>query len=232
MEPLVQISIDVTTTAEALEIAEVAVSAGVDWLEAGTPLVLGDGLHAVTALKEQFPQNTLVADLKIMDGGFQETKMAAEAGADLVVVMGRAPVATVHACVAAGKQYGCQIMGDVMLGAGGGRFDPVAQAKDLEAAGVDYVILHTSYDARHTVPMDPLKHVRAVVAAVGVPIQTVGGLTLEQLMTAPQAGVAVVVVGAPLVIANERFAAAGELSQLEIVLREVVQRVKGVAGLK
>ena len=49
MEPIVQISIDLTTTAEALEIAEVAVDAGVDWLEAGTPLVLGEGLHAVTA---------------------------------------------------------------------------------------------------------------------------------------------------------------------------------------
>ena len=36
--PLVQISLDLTNLADALEMAEIAVSAGVDWLEAGTPL--------------------------------------------------------------------------------------------------------------------------------------------------------------------------------------------------
>ena len=91
MKPEVQISIDVTTIEEALEIAGVAVGAGVDWLEAGTPLILGEGLHAVSALKERFPQTPVVADLKIMDGGYLETEMAAKAGADMVVVMDRAP---------------------------------------------------------------------------------------------------------------------------------------------
>jgi 3-keto-L-gulonate-6-phosphate decarboxylase len=33
--PIVQISLDLTNLAEAIEMAEIAVAAGVDWLEAG-----------------------------------------------------------------------------------------------------------------------------------------------------------------------------------------------------
>ena len=45
--PIVQLSLDLTSLEEALETAEVGVAAGVDWLEAGTPLLLAEGLHAV-----------------------------------------------------------------------------------------------------------------------------------------------------------------------------------------
>ena len=50
-QPIVQISLDLTTIAEAMDHAHKAVRAGVDWLEAGTPLILGEGLHAVEALR-------------------------------------------------------------------------------------------------------------------------------------------------------------------------------------
>ncbi len=38
MKPIVQISLDLVTIPEALETAHMAIRAGVDWLEAGTPL--------------------------------------------------------------------------------------------------------------------------------------------------------------------------------------------------
>ena len=40
MKPIVQISLDLTNIDEALETASMAVRAGVDWLESGTPLIL------------------------------------------------------------------------------------------------------------------------------------------------------------------------------------------------
>ena len=43
--PIVQISLDVTSLDEALETAAIAVDAGVDWLEAGTPLLLADAIQ-------------------------------------------------------------------------------------------------------------------------------------------------------------------------------------------
>ena len=52
-----------------------------DWLEAGTPLILAEGLHGVEALRERFPDHPIVADLKTMDGGYLEAEMMAKAGA-------------------------------------------------------------------------------------------------------------------------------------------------------
>lgn len=68
MEPIIQISLDLTTIDEALDVARAAVKAGVDWLEAGTPLILAEGLHGIRALRKEFPNHPIVADLKTMDG--------------------------------------------------------------------------------------------------------------------------------------------------------------------
>ena len=106
--PIVQISLDLTNLDEALETAQIAVDAGVDWLEAGTPLLLAEGLHAVEALHERFPNHPIVADLKTMDGGYLEAEMMAKAGASFVVVMGRAHEATIRRVVDAGRDFGVQ----------------------------------------------------------------------------------------------------------------------------
>ena len=90
MKTIVQISLDITTKEEALETAELAMRAGVDWLEAGTPLIIAEGMHGVRALRERFPTTPIVADLKTMDGGYLEAEMMAKAGATHVVVMARA----------------------------------------------------------------------------------------------------------------------------------------------
>jgi len=81
MRPIVQISLDITDLKEALETAEMAVRAGVDWLEAGTPLIIAEGMHGVRALRSGFPDVPIVADLKTMDGGWLETELMAKAGA-------------------------------------------------------------------------------------------------------------------------------------------------------
>src|SRR6476661_9222043 len=103
--PIVQISLDVTSLDEALETAAIAVDAGVDWLEAGTPLILAEGLRAVEALHARFPDHPVVADLKTMDGGYLEAEMMAKAGASFVVVMGRAHEATIRRVIDAGRDF-------------------------------------------------------------------------------------------------------------------------------
>src|SRR6478609_6574914 len=114
MEPVVQLSLDLTSIEEALHVAAIGVRAGVDWLEAGTPLILAEGLRGVRALRAAFPDHPIVADLKTMDGGYLETEMMAQAGASLVVVMGVAHPATVRAVVRAARDYGIKVMGDIM----------------------------------------------------------------------------------------------------------------------
>ena len=162
--------------------AEIAVSAGVDWLEAGTPLLLGEGLHAVEALHNRFPKHPIVADLKTMDGGYLEAEMMAKAGASFVVVMGRAHEATVRRVVDAARDYGIKVMGDNLAAD-----DRIANAKWLESLGVDYIIHHIGFDERRLVEgLSPMDELDEVVAAVSVPVQAVGGLTIKQAIECPR----------------------------------------------
>jgi 3-hexulose-6-phosphate synthase/6-phospho-3-hexuloisomerase len=97
----------------------------------------------------------------------------------------------------------------------------------MATEGVDAIVLHTSYDARHESPIDPLEYVADVVAAVNIPVQVVGGLSIDNMVECVHLGAPLVVVGAPLVVDDERFAAADELEQLNLIIQEVVRRVKG-----
>src|SRR5687767_6095826 len=139
--PIVQISLDLIDIDDALDTALIAVEAGVDWLEAGTPLLLAEGLHAVKALRAAFPNHPIVADLKTMDGGYLEAEMMAKGGATHVVVMARAHEETLRCVVKAGREYGVKVMGDNL-----GCPDMVAGARMIEDLGCDFVIHHIGYD--------------------------------------------------------------------------------------
>ena len=225
-KPTVQISLDLTTIDEALETARMALRAGVDWLEAGTPLILAEGLRCVQRLREEFPEIPIVADLKTMDGGYLEAEMMAKAGATHVVVMSQAHEETIRCVVQAGEDYGVGVMGDNL-----GSASMVEGAKRLEDLGCGYVIHHIGYDERRgiaargeTAP-NPLDELREVVAAVNVPVQAVGGLSLEQAIQCPEYGAPLVVLGAPLVIDSDRFQTAG--GDVEHSLRKICDAIHG-----
>jgi 3-hexulose-6-phosphate synthase/6-phospho-3-hexuloisomerase len=224
MRPIVQISLDLTNKEEALETAAMALRAGVDWIEAGTPLILAEGLHGVRALRAAFPKTPIVADLKTMDGGYLEAEMMAKAGATHVVVMERAHEETIKCVVKAGNDFGCKVMGDNMVAA-----DMVAAARRLEDLGCDFIVHHIGYDERRGIAASgrrmpsPLDHLREVVQAVKIPVQAVGGLSLEQAVRTPEYGAPLVVLGAPLTIDADSFKTAD--GNLEASLRLICEKV-------
>lgn len=224
MKPIVQISLDLTSIDEALRTAELALAAGVDWLEAGTPLIIAAGQAGVRALRAAFPQTPIVADLKIMDGGYLEAEMMAQAGATHVVVMGQAQPETVELVVRAGRDFGLHVMGDNL-----GMPCHVRGAQRLAELGCHSVIHHIAYDVRtlrrergEPIP-SPLEELRQVVAAVDIPVQAVGGLSLADAIATPQYGAALVVIGAPLVIDPHAFRSNPD--NLGGILREICERV-------
>jgi len=229
MKPIVQISLDLIEIEEALSTADIAMRAGVDWLEAGTPLIIAHGMHGVKALRQRFPKTPIVADLKTMDGGYLEAEMMAKAGATHVVVMARAHEETIKCCVKAGRDFGIKIMGDNL-----GCPDMVAGAKMLEQLGCDFVVHHIGYDERRGIAASgrrmpsPLDKLKEVVAAVKVPVQAVGGLSLEQAIRTPEYGAPLVVLGAPLTVDAEAFKTAS--GDLEGSLRLICQKVHSYGG--
>jgi 3-hexulose-6-phosphate synthase len=218
--PIVQISLDLTNLPDALETAQIAVDAGVDWLEAGTPLLLAEGLRAVDALHSRFPNHPIVADLKTMDGGYLEAEMMAKAGASFVVVMGRAHEATIRRVVDAGRDFGAKVMGDNL-----GAPDRIENARWLASLGVDVIIHHIGYDERRMIKgLSPMDELDRVVDAVPIPVQAVGGLTIKQAIECPAHGAPLVVLGAPLVIDAEGFKPAG--TDLFSILREICGEIR------
>lgn len=157
-----------------------------------------------------------------MDGGYLEAEMMARAGATHVVVMGVAHPATIRAVVKAARDFNIQVMGDIMASP-----DPVACAKMLEANGVDYIIVHTGYDERAVDPArTPYDHLHDIVKAVNIPVQAVGGLSIDQAADMPKHGAPLVVVGAPLVIDKKEFSPSANPEELKTILEELVARVK------
>lgn len=231
MKPIVQISLDLVDLDEALETAHLAMRAGVDWLEAGTPMLMAHGANGVKVLREAFPNVPIIADLKIMDGGYREVEIVAKVGATHVVVMERAHPHTVREVVKAGRDFGVSVMGDNMLGE-----DMVASAKRLEDLGCDIVIHHIGFDERRGIAASgqrmpsPLDRLREVCDAVSVPVQAVGGLSTEQAIACPSYGAPLVVLGAPLTVSDYAFQS--PTGNLEEVVRHICESIhaQGQAG--
>jgi 3-hexulose-6-phosphate synthase len=224
---IVQLSLDLIDIDEALETAAVGVEAGVDWLEAGTPLLLAEGLHAVEKLRARFPNHPIVADLKTMDGGYLEAEMMAKAGADFVVVMGRAHEATIRRVIDAGRAFNVRVMGDNL-----GADDRVECARWLERLGVDIVVHHIGFDERGMIRgLSPLDELDDVVRAVSIPVLAVGGLSIDQAIECARRGAPLVVVGAPLVIDGASFRPAdGNLFDKLTEICDSVHKVSGIRG--
>jgi len=152
--------------------------------------------------------------------------MMAKAGATHVVVMARAHPETMRCVVQAGRDFGIKVMGDNL-----GCEDMVAGARLLEDLGCDFVIHHIGFDERRGIAArgnrmpSPLDRLREVVAAVQIPVQAVGGLTIEQAVATPSYGAPLVVLGAPLTIDAEAFKTAS--GDVEGSLRLICEKVHG-----
>ena len=202
---VLQVALDFVDLPRAVEVAREAVAGGVDWVEAGTPLIKAEGLNAVRELKAAFPDKLVFADLKTMDAGRVEVEYAAKAGAGLVGVLGAASDATIKECIEAAHNYGCKLIVDMIEVA-----DPVARARQAEAWGADYVGIHTAID-RQMRGEAPFATLQAVAEAVAIPVSAAGGINSETAAAAVAAGAGIVVVGGAITKSADATAAAAEI---------------------
>ena len=207
--PLLQVALDLISLEMALKVAEKAWEAGVDILEAGTPLIKSEGMRAVKALKREFPSATLVADLKTMDTGRLEFTIAAEAGADVATVLAVAPDSTVEEAVDAGKSLGIVVEADLI-----GHPDPLARASQLERLGVELICVHVGVDVQRRLGVrigDMAGVVEAVKRAFRGKVAVAGGVNRDSAPLLARAGADIVIVGSAIVKAGDPYVAASEI---------------------
>ncbi len=202
MKPILQLALDFVDLRRAIKAAHEAVKGGVDWLEAGTPLIKSEGLEAVRRLRKEFPKHTIIADMKVMDAGRTEVEAAAKAGADIVDVLGVASLSTIAECIEAARNYGCKIIVDMIEVR-----DVVPRAKAIEKLGANYIAVHTAIDEQMR-GKNPFAKLKKVAAAVNVPIAVAGGINSETASQALKAGAGIVIIGGAISKASNASSAA------------------------
>ncbi|MHC4847813.1 MAG: 3-hexulose-6-phosphate synthase [Planctomycetota bacterium] len=204
MKPALQLALDFTDMHRALGVAREAAE-HCAYLEIGTPLLKAEGLDSVRQLRDAFAQHTIVCDTKTMDAGRIEMETAAKAGANFATVLGAASDATIRECIEAGRNYGIRVAVDLVS-----VVDPVARAKQAAKWGASMVGVHCPIDQQME-GKDPFETLRAVTAAVEIPVSVAGGINSETAAQAVAAGAAVVVVGGAITKAEDANAAAAQI---------------------
>jgi 3-hexulose-6-phosphate synthase/6-phospho-3-hexuloisomerase len=69
----------------------------------------------------------------------------------------------------------------------------------------------------------PLDQLKDIVRSVNIPVQAVGGLTIDEAIRCPEYGAPLVVLGAPLTIDADSFKTAG--GDLESVLKMICKKI-------
>jgi 3-hexulose-6-phosphate synthase len=191
----------------------------VDIAEIGTPVIIRDGVNAVRLLRSAFPELTILADLKIVDGGYLEASLAFKAGANIVTALALADDSTIRETVRAAADHGGEVMVDMM-----GIRRPRARALRMEELGALYICLHTSKDAlaaetrggKHNgdainsskgkSTFSALRGLCSALTSAGSAIA--GGITAQNAAVIAALGTNIIVVGSAITSAPDQRAAA------------------------
>ena len=166
----VQIALDLHDIHDALRVARAAADAGADFIEVGDPLIKQAGIRAIEKVKAAVNDTLVIAEMMSADWGRDQVVLAAEAGADIVQLIGPATTASVRAAVNAGQRLGVPVVLDV----------PVRTSHrwiiDMERAGVDGLVVTTNIDigVGSTTPLDATRTFREWTA---LPVAVSGGFS-------------------------------------------------------
>jgi len=209
--PVVQVALDLIRMEDALRIAGAAHRAGVEWVEAGTPLIKSEGMRSVRELKRALPAAVVVADMKTLDAGAIETEIAFEAGADIVSISGLAHDSTIKDSARVRDRYAGRLMVDLLMTS-----SPVLRAREVERLGADIICLHTGVDAqksmRSKLKLSPA--LSTLARTLKVPLAAAGGINPRLAPRLAAAGVRVLIVGGWITGSTDPYRAA-----LEVVTR-------------
>ncbi|MCI8550054.1 MAG: 3-hexulose-6-phosphate synthase [Lachnospiraceae bacterium] len=150
---LLQAALDLFNIEETFRVLD-QVGRYVDIIELGTPLMVAEGARAVKAVKDRYPDKTVFADIKVMDGGGVVPKPVLEAGADMVSVLAAADDNTVRAAIALAREYHAQVLVDMCSVK-----DIAGRAREIEGMNPDYICVHVGYDIQST-GADPIEELR------------------------------------------------------------------------
>ncbi|HNQ29579.1 MAG TPA: bifunctional 5,6,7,8-tetrahydromethanopterin hydro-lyase/3-hexulose-6-phosphate synthase, partial [Methanolinea sp.] len=171
-------------------------------IEAGTPLIKRFGLSIIPEIRKVRPNAFIIADMKILDTGNLEARMAADASADAVVISGLAPLPTLEKAIAEAKKTGIYSVVDMLNVS-----EPLKVIKALKVKP-DIVELHRAIDAESS--EHAWGDIPALKKAAGgkLLVATAGGIRVDGVKKAFAAGADIIVVGRAITASKDVHTAA------------------------
>ncbi len=196
--PYLQIAIDIPSLEEVLHILSQIPDSDHIIFEVGTPLAKRYGSDVILKLREVKPDSFFVLDLKTLDVGNLEARMAADATANAVVISGLAPVKTIIRGIREAEKTGIMSYLDMMNVP-----NVVERLERLKGEGIlpDVVELHRAIDDESNEP--PWKMAREIKERFGVMVAVAGGIRPENVDDVLRDGADVVIVGRAITKARD-----------------------------
>jgi 3-keto-L-gulonate-6-phosphate decarboxylase len=138
------ISYDLTNLSQAVEIAKKTAQAA-DIIEVGLPLLLSEGVAAVSAFRKEFPTKPILADAKLVDRVSDIIPLLCKSGASLITVLYGTSNKVIQKATTIAHEKGAKVILDLI--------DPETMgqaAREAEALNVDYVLFHFPHDETST----------------------------------------------------------------------------------
>jgi bifunctional enzyme Fae/Hps len=208
--PYLQVALDLVDMAKVASVLQALPENDHLIIEAGTPLIKKFGLSVLSEIRKFRPNAFIIADLKILDTGNLEARMAADATADAVVISGLAPVSTMEKAIAEARKVGIYSVIDML-----NVQNPVKVIQSLKVKP-DIVELHRAIDTEDTA--HAWGDIAAIKKAAGgkLLVATAGGVRVNVVKDALKAGADILVVGRAITASKDTGHAADEfLEQLD-----------------
>ena len=182
-------------------------------IEVGTPLVKKFGASVVKEIRNVRPSSFVVLDLKTLDTGNLEVRLAADATADAVVISGLAPQKTLELAIREARKTGIYSVIDMLNVP-----DPLEVLRSL-AVLPDVVEMHRAIDQeaeRHN--WEAIAEIKRMAASSDrkVLVAVAGGIRVDTVASALSSGADIVVTGRAITGSKDvRDAAEQFLSELK-----------------
>lgn len=159
-------------------------------IEAGTPLVKMLGVGAVKEIRSVRPGAFIILDLKTLDTGNLEVRLAADAAADAAVISGLAPKKTLEMAIGEARKTGIYSVVDMLNVA-----HPIEVLAGLSVLP-DVVELHRAIDNESSAhAWDDIPKIKALAKDRKLLVAVAGGIRVDNMREALAAGADIVVVG-------------------------------------
>jgi 3-hexulose-6-phosphate synthase len=189
-----QLALDTPDLTHELELAG-RVAAYVDLIEAGTPLLIREGIRAVRELRRRHRGRPIVADIKVIDAGEPIAELAFAAGATVVTVLGNASDELIERVVRSAHRYDGQVMADSLTVA-----DIPERARRLRELGVTSICVNRRgfKRAKGVSREERIVQITELINEVELPVYLAGGIDVAELTILRKLPLAGVIVGAAI----------------------------------